>query len=262
MILVTGAAGRIGTVVVHALRGQGLTVRATDVAPAPHVDLPGDLTDPAFCREAARGVQAVLHFAGHPNSRDWAVLERLNIGATRSLIDAAGEAGATRFAFASSVHAAGLVPADSRLDGKMPIAADSPYGVSKAMGEALLHHGCFKYGMSGVALRICAFRPEPGNARELRLWQSPADMAALALASATNGFNGVHTVWGISANRRADADRVAWARIGYAPVDEAEDHLERLQAAGVDTTLVSEWPLLGGAVAATTLAERPSRSAD
>lgn len=256
MILVTGAAGRIGRVVTQYLRAHGHKVRATDIVAAPGVDHVSDLGDGQSAAALLDGISAVLHFAGHPNSRDWAVLQRVNINAMQYLADAAGTAGVARFVFASSVHASGLEPAGTRLHAGLPISADSPYGVSKVMGEALLHHACYRHGMSGVALRICAFRTEPSDARELRLWLSPNDMSALALASVTARFEGVETIWGISANRRAEVDRAAWARLGYVPADEAEDHLERLVAAGVDIELVSEWPLLGGQVAAATLGER------
>lgn len=249
MILVTGASGRIGQVVTAGLRHAGLAVRATDIRPGESVDVLADLCDQAAAGSLVENVDCIVHLAGHPNSRDWTVLDRQNVGATRTLLNAAGVAGVRRFVYASSVHASGLLPANAYLSADLPIAADSPYGVSKVVGEALLHYHCHQYRMSGAALRICAFRPAPSNARELRLWISPSDMVRLAIATVTADFDGVRTIWGLSANRRANVSREEWDAIGYRPLDEAEDHQDRLALSGVDIELVSEWPLLGGAFA-------------
>lgn len=262
-IIVTGSAGRIGRVVVQDFLNRGEKVLGTDVTAGDTVDVVGDLTDREFIATLVTQGSALVHLAGHPNSRDFQVLERVNSGATRDLIEAAGAAGVRRFVYASSVHVCGLAAADAHLSGNMPTSADSPYGVSKVTGEALLSYGWARYGMSAVALRICAFRPRPGNARELRLWLSPRDMARLAHASVHAEFPGVETIWGVSANRRADVDRVAWDRIGYRPVDEAEDYLSDLAASGIDVGVVSEWPLLGGAVAEASIGLRSAiNSAD
>ncbi len=248
-VLVTGAAGRIGSVVVRDLRARGQAVRATDRLAGEGIDIVGDLLDPGCVRDCVAGIDAAVHLAGHPNSRDWAVLDAVNTQATRALLDACGQAGARRILYASSVHAIGLLPADAHVRDHEPPCADSPYGVSKVTGEAMLHYFCAQYGMTGAALRICAFRPEPTNARELRLWISPRDIAALVTAALDAPIVGVETVWGISGNSRAAHAREAWARIGYAPQDDAERFVPALRAAGVDVDAVSEWPRLGGPVA-------------
>ena len=248
-VLVTGAAGRIGSVVVAALRAQGRDVRATDLRAGEGVDLVGDLRSPGFADRCAQGATAAIHLAGHPNSRDWATLDSVNTLATRLVFDACARAGVRRLVYASSVHAVGLLPADAHVRDREPPCPDSPYGVSKAVGEALLHYFCGCHAMTGVALRICAFRPAPANARELRLWISPRDIAALAAAALDARVAGVETVWGVSANSRADHARDTWTRIGYAPQDDAERFASALKARGVDIGIVSEWPLIGGAVA-------------
>lgn len=249
-ILITGASGRIGTNLATAMAGRH-QLRLTDIVapvPAPH-GLPVGIKDLATddLAELCAGIDAVVHLAGHPNSRDWAVLERANLLASRRLIEAALAAGVGRFLYASSVHVCGLLPADMRLSEDLPYAPDSPYGVSKAMVEMQLRYAAERHGLSAVSLRICAFRPEPGTARELRIWISPADMVRYVEAALSADVTGFTTAWGISNNSRADIDPTGWTRIGYAPQDDAEAHVERLSAAGVDTSVVSEWPLLGGA---------------
>jgi len=250
-ILVTGAAGRVGSVVVAGLLAAGRVVRATDLVP---VD-PGcefaraDLNDAESCARLCGGVDTIVHLAGHPNSRDWTMLERANTAPTRTLFEAAGAAGARRIVYASSVHVVGFEPADVRLHDAMAYRPSGPYGVSKIAGEMLLRLACDCYGLSGIALRICSFRPAPTLARELRTWLSPVDMQRLALAAVDAPMDGFRTVWGLSNNARADVDRGGWAAIGYLPTDDAENYRASLAAAGVDTGIVSEWPRLGGAFA-------------
>jgi uronate dehydrogenase len=249
-VLITGAAGRMGKVLSRGLAEAGVPLRLTDLRP-PEETTPGaeflgaDITDPAAVAFLCEGISAVVHLAGHPNSRDWDVVERLNMTGTRIVLEAAARAGAERLIYASSVHAVGLLPADAALDDDPRLRPDSPYGLSKAYGELLLEYLAAEHGVTGFALRICSFRPAPSTARELITWISPADTVRLVLACLTTEAKGSHRLWGVSANRRARVDREAWGRVGYAPQDEAEDHLEALAAAGVDVAQMSEHPLLG-----------------
>lgn len=250
-ILVTGAAGRIGRVVVAAL-AQRHRVRLTDRLPgeAPPgcemlcADLAADPLE-GLCD----GIDAVLHLAGNPNSRDWEAVGRANIDAARRLFEAAAAAGVRRIVYASSIHVAGFAPAASAFADEVPMRPDGPYGVSKAAAELVLRYLCDRDGISAVALRIGSFRSAPGNARELRTWISPGDMARLAEAALTADVAGFHGVWGLSANSRAVIAGEGRAAIGYAPQDDAEAYVPALEAAGVDTAIVSEWPCLGGAFA-------------
>jgi uronate dehydrogenase len=260
-VLITGAAGRMGKVLSQGLAEAGVPLRLTDLQP-PEGTTPGseflaaDIADPAAVAALCDGISAVVHLAGHPNSRDWDVVERLNMTGTRIVLEAAAKAGAERLIYASSIHAVGLLPADAALDDDPHLRPDSPYGLSKAYGELLLEYLSAEHGVAGFALRICSFRPAPSTARELTTWISPADTVRLVLACLTTEAKGFQRLWGVSANRRARVDRAAWARVGYAPQDEAEDHLEALTAAGVDVTQASEHPLLGAHFVSESLASR------
>lgn len=249
-ILITGAAGRIGTVLTEGLHAAGVPLKLTDVRRPERLPqgvrfARADVTNSRRMAEVCEGADAVVHLAGHPNSRDWATVERLNMIGARVVFEAALNAGATRVIYASSVHAVGLLPADAALGAEPALVPDSPYGVSKAYGETLLRYLCAERGARGFALRICSFRPAPGSARELRTWISPADTVRLVLACLTAETTGTEVIWGVSDNTRAVVDREAWARVGYRPEDDAERHVERLRAEGVDTEIVSEFPQLG-----------------
>ncbi len=248
-LLITGAAGRIGRALTEGL-SSSYSLRLADLRP-PEGEEGGewiacDVTDPGDAARAVEGMDAVIHLAGHPNSTDWDVVQRLNVGGTLAMLRASANAGVKRFLFASSVHAFGMHPADTVLTSDLPPHPDGPYGVSKSVGETLVRYFADFRGMSGVAMRICSFRPEPGNARELATWLSPGDMVRLAEACLSADLDGFAGIWGISANSGARIDDETWSRLGYRPVDDAAAHADRLASEGVDLSRYSEWPLLGG----------------
>jgi uncharacterized protein YbjT (DUF2867 family) len=104
VILVTGANGFVGGHVVRALVDAGERVRALvrDASGAGALDgvdcelARGDVTDPASLRAAAEGCTTVVHLVailtGKPDDFD-----RVMTGGTRSLLDAARDAGVSRF---------------------------------------------------------------------------------------------------------------------------------------------------------------------
>jgi nucleoside-diphosphate-sugar epimerase len=120
-VLLTGAAGFIGSHVAEALLAAGHTVRGLDLAPPAEADpavawFAGDITDATRCAEAAQGCDAVCHLAARVG--DWgpaAAYDRVNVLGTANLVRAAREAGARRFLLVSSVavhHYRGLFRAD------------------------------------------------------------------------------------------------------------------------------------------------------
>lgn len=255
-VVITGAAGRMGRVLAAALADQGWNLRLLDLLPAdqlPSGTIPVgaeyhvcDITDPASLAGLFAGADSIVHLAGHPNSSDWSLVERLNMGGTRAVLDAGRQAGVSRFIIASSIHAVGLYPADTAFTDDLPARPDGPYGLSKAHGEMLLRYFCDAWPVQGFGLRICSFRPAPGSARELRTWISPADWVRLATACLTTDSPGYHMVWGLSDNSGASIDRGMWRRIGYVPQDDGQSHEPSLRAAGIHTGLISEYPFLGG----------------
>lgn len=253
-ILVTGAAGRIGRELALGLSTRGFDLRLTDIASFGDVPrgarfVREDLRDPDAAGRLCAGVRGVIHLAGHPNSRDWDVIQQLNNDPTRRLFEASALAGVTRIIYASSIHVAGYAAANARLTEDMPYRPDGPYGLSKVFGEMMLRYISDGYDCTSLALRICSYRPRPSTVRELRTWLSPDDLVRLAAAALTADVRGFNAVWGISNNSEADVDRAAWDKIGYAPQDDASDYRDELAAAGVDVSRVSEWEFLGGAFA-------------
>lgn len=116
--LVTGATGFVGSAVLRALIRRGEPVRAL-VRPSSSLRLleglpvqivTGDLDEPASCRGALRGCDALFHVAA--DYRLWVpqpgAMYRTNVDGTRELLLAGAEAGVQRIVYTSSVATLGL----------------------------------------------------------------------------------------------------------------------------------------------------------
>lgn len=121
--LVTGGTGFVGAHLVRALLREGESVRCL-VRPESdrrnlaglHVEVvEGDITDPFAAARAVRGCDTVFHAAALYQLwvPDPAPMYRVNVGGTRTLLAAAGEAGAKRIVYTSTVGALGN-PGDGR----------------------------------------------------------------------------------------------------------------------------------------------------
>ena len=148
-VLVTGATGFVGAAVARRVLAAGEAVRVLARASSDRrnlagldVDLvEGDLTDRAALNQAVRGCTSVFHVAA--DYRIWCPDPRpmmaANVDGTRNLMLAAGDAGASRIVYTSSVAVLGLhddrTPADettpSRLEDMI-----GPYKQSKFLAEA------------------------------------------------------------------------------------------------------------------------------
>src|SRR6201996_5798109 len=101
-ILVTGAAGRIGSMLRTRLARPGRVLRLLDVAPLPAPAGPGEeavtasVTDLAAMTAACAGADTVIHLGGIPTEDDWAPVLDVNINGTYVVIEAARRAGVRR----------------------------------------------------------------------------------------------------------------------------------------------------------------------
>ncbi|MGY1617777.1 NAD-dependent epimerase/dehydratase family protein [Geodermatophilus sp. SYSU D00691] len=235
-VLLTGAAGRIGTVLRGGLPERGWAVRCLDVVPI--VDTrPGeehvvaDVADLAAMVDATEGASAVVHLAGVVGESTWPAISRANIDGTWATLEAARRAGVPRVVLASSNHATGFTPrpADGLLrEEDAPPRPDTYYGVAKVTMEALGSLYADRYGMDVVCLRIGSAFPEPTNTRHLATWLSPDDSVALFDAALRAPSPGFVVVWGVSANTRNWWDLSAARALGYEPQDDAEVYAEAL----------------------------------
>jgi len=163
--LVTGGAGFIGSALVRALEARGYGVRVYDdlsVGDPANLEgtdaelVRGDVRDLNALLAAARGCDAAFHLAAGAGVIQ-SIEEPLvnfdqNARGTLVALEAARQADVGRFVFSSSNAPLGEGAYPARED--KPIAPLSPYGASKAVGEAYCSafHGA--YGMHAVAVRF------------------------------------------------------------------------------------------------------------
>lgn len=182
-IAVTGASGFLGAQVAAALRGAGHDVRALDVVP-PRDDagsgdgLVVDLQDPQATRQALDGCEGVVHLAGYPRATGHTPHDvfTTNTSISFSVVDAAVDVGVSTLAFVSSFSVVGypffvhpIVPAHLPLDGRIHSTPQDAYGISKAVGEAIIDSAVARAGgaLDAVSLRFPALHTPQSFVREM-----------------------------------------------------------------------------------------------
>jgi dihydroflavonol-4-reductase len=138
MILVTGATGHIGNVLIRKLLDQGEKVRALvwrgeDTTPIKDLgveQVEGDVLDPASLEPAMHGVETVYHLAGiisimpGRNPLVW----KVNVEGTRNVLEAAHRASIRRLVYTSSIHAIARAPHGVAMDESLGFDQNNPYG--------------------------------------------------------------------------------------------------------------------------------------
>ncbi|HSV67213.1 MAG TPA: NAD-dependent epimerase/dehydratase family protein [Mycobacteriales bacterium] len=161
-VLVTGAAGYVGSAVVAALARAGhepVALRhraATPTWPGVRARV-GDLLEPGPLVQAVTGVDAVCHLAGLGRARQsWDEPLRyfqVNADGTRALLAAMESAGVERFVFASTASIYGA-PRDQPITEDLPDDPPHPYAASKAAAEAVIEWQARTGRLRAVVLRL------------------------------------------------------------------------------------------------------------
>ncbi|TDV53728.1 NAD-dependent epimerase/dehydratase family protein [Actinophytocola oryzae] len=244
-VLITGAAGGMGTLLRPRLARPDRVLRLLDLEPVPPGDdvevVTASVTDPAAMAAACQDVDVLIHLGGHSREAPWADILAVNIDGTYRVLEAARHAGVRLVIFASSNHAVGFQPAAPAPDGLFP-RPDTYYGVSKVAGEALgsLYHD--RYGLDVLCVRIGTCVERPVTERHLTTWLSPDDCARLFEAAIALPSLGFRVVWGASGNTRGLYSLDGARALGYEPRDDAESY-----AADVTPASELDGEYLGGA---------------
>lgn len=167
LYLVTGAAGFIGSSLIHALLERGQQVRGIDNFETgrrenlqevlSQIDFrEASILDAKAMRSACRGVDYVLHQAAIPSVpksvADPARSNRVNVEGTVNVLIAARDAGVKRVVYAASSSAYGDTPTLPKREDMMPMPL-SPYAVAKLAGEMYMKVFYGVYGLPTVCLR-------------------------------------------------------------------------------------------------------------
>lgn len=168
-ILLTGAAGRIGTNffadAVDRYHFRLADIRTESLEPARergHEAIALNVADLDACQEACREIDTVIHLAAdpRPDADFYESLLENNFKGTYNIYRAAKEQGCQRVIFASSVHAVAAYPGDVQPHATSPIRPTGMYGVSKCFGEAVGAYYGHVEGLSNIAIRIGAYDAE------------------------------------------------------------------------------------------------------
>lgn len=166
-VLVTGGAGYIGSVVVEELLSAGaervvvlddLSKGHRAAVTAPATLEVGDVADSVLvtrlCRE--HGLDSIVHLAASSlvgeSVQKPAVYYDKNVRRGLALLDAAVEAGVTRFVLSSTAAVYGE-PTRTPIDEDVPTAPTNPYGDTKLALERALHWYEQAYGLRYASLR-------------------------------------------------------------------------------------------------------------
>jgi nucleoside-diphosphate-sugar epimerase len=172
-ILVTGSAGAVGYHVALGLRQRGHFVRGYDLSPQ---RLPGDhrignLLDVDALRNAARGMDTIVHVAAVPERQNFAEsLVPNNIVGTQNVFDVARLEGVGRVVNTSSIRVVGGLDWERGCIGlDAGFVPGDHYGITKATGELIGAMYARRFGISVVSVRLGWF---VRNRKEAELLES------------------------------------------------------------------------------------------
>lgn len=157
-VLITGGHGFIGGHLAAYLQAAGDRVRVMDLLRPTGVDRhyrQGNVTRPADCRSACRGMDVVVHGAAiHPHCVAKSPCSAIdtNVRGTLNLLHAAVQAGVRRFVFLSSAKVYGQLGArpSSETDLSRPV---ETYALTKTVGELYCRRFQEQHGIETVIIR-------------------------------------------------------------------------------------------------------------
>lgn len=235
-IVLTGAAGTIGSILREPLSKLAKELVSTDIADAPAELLPNerfvqaDLAEMDEVAPLMEGAEMVCHFGAVVDEKPFPELLGPNYVGAYNVWEAAYQAGARRVIYASSIHAVGMCDTNSGIDTDEPHRPDTFYGLAKCFSEDLGRMYWEKRGLEAVCLRILSCTEEPQNLRALTTWLSFRDCVQLVERSVLTPTVGFTVAYGVSANTRAPVLNHKVSFLGYRPRDNAEDWAEALMA--------------------------------
>jgi uronate dehydrogenase len=227
-ILITGAAGDVGTRLRKLLRGVYPRIRTSDIRRpadlgADEEFIAADLADYGQVEKITAGIDGIVHLGGYSVEGLWETIHKSNIVGCYNLFEAAYRANVKRVVFASSNHAVGFYPREQKIGVNVTLRPDSRYGVSKAFGEAVAALYADKHGLRVTCIRIGNVNDKPLDKRRLSIWIKPEDLAQLVRIGLDHPDIRFEIFYGSSDNAAGWWDNSNARRFGYHPQFRSED---------------------------------------
>lgn len=251
-LVLTGAAGRLGSYLREPLSKMADTLVSTDIVDDIGSLYEGesyakaDLANLDQMIEVLKGADMVVHFGAIGDEAPFEQILGPNIIGAYNVWEAAYRNGVRRVVYASSVHAVGMHSKRDCIGTDAPHRPDTFYGLAKCFAEDLGSLYWDKRGVESVCMRIfsCA---QVNNARALGTWLSYDDLIHMVEQSINTPVTGFTVVYGISNNDRRVVDNTKASFLGYRPKDNAEQFAAEVLA---DTPVLDhsdpEHSLIGG----------------
>ena len=233
-IVLTGAAGRLGSYLREPLLQMADTLVSTDVTDIGKLYdgetfVQADLANFDEMSAIIKGADMVVHFGAIVDEAPFETLLGPNFIGSYNVWEAAYRHGVKRVVYASSIHSVGMYPKTEFIGTDVPHRPDTFYGLAKCFTEDLGRMYWEKRGLESVHLRIlsCA---QVTNARALGSWLSYDDLIQLVQRAVDTPVTGFSIVYGVSNNDRAPVDNANASFLGYCPKDNAEQFAAQILA--------------------------------
>lgn len=234
-LVLTGAAGRLGSYLREPLAQMADSLVSTDIADEignlhdGETYVKADLASFEEISEAINGADMVIHFGAFVDEGPFEKLLGPNFVGSYNVWEAAWKTGARRVIYASSIHAVGMYPKNEFIGTEVPHRPDTFYGLAKCFTEDLGRMYWEKRNLESVHLRIlsCA---QVNNARALGSWLSYDDLVQLVTRAIDTPVTGFSIVYGVSNNDRCPVDNSSASFLGYRPKDNAEQFADDVLA--------------------------------
>ncbi|MAR18816.1 MAG: 3-beta hydroxysteroid dehydrogenase [Rhodobacteraceae bacterium] len=226
-IVLTGAAGRLGSYLREPLSKMAATLLSTDISEdigslyENESFVKADLAQMSEIGPLIEGADMVIHFGAIVDEGPFEELWGPNFVGSYNVWESARKFGVKRVVYASSIHAVGMYPKNQFIGVDVPHRPDGFYGLAKCFTEDLGRMYWEKSGVESVCLRIYSAAAVV-SPRSLSTWLSYDDLIQLVTRAIDTPTVGFTISYGISNNDRAVVDNSAATYLGYRPKDNAE----------------------------------------
>jgi len=161
-VLMTGAAGIIGTVLTKGL-SERHEIHGLDIDQMPLLDhkTVGDVSDFDKVLDVSRGMDAIIHLTtAKPDQKDWEGTVKNSMRGTHNVFEAAVQNGVKRVVYASRAAVVDQHPKTTKRTMDLYPLPDSLYTISKIFAEGMARMYTLKQGLETVGVRIGNLKAE------------------------------------------------------------------------------------------------------